>query len=114
VDWITYDRKTRELHKKAPPIEAAIRRVVKESAGPDFIADLHIGFDLEITHVGFDVWYQTDEELERDASSGRRVQLAEIMRGAAREIARADSEVRFHSHQFVRERYHGNYFEYLR
>jgi hypothetical protein len=36
------------------------------------------------------------------------------MRGAARESARADSEVRFHSHQFVRERYLGNYFEYLR
>jgi len=114
VNGIAYERKIRELQKKAPPIEAAIKRFVKERAGSEFVADLHVGFDLEMTRVGFDVWYQTDQESARDLSSGRREQLAEIMRCAAREIAHADSEVWFHSHQFVREKYHGNYFEYLR
>ena len=114
VNGIAYERKVRELQKKAPPIRAAIKRLVEERAGQEFNTELHIGFDLELTHVGFDLWYQTDQELERDLSSGRREQLAEIMRCAAREVAKANSEVRFHSHQFVREKYHGNYFEYLR
>ena len=114
MNAIAYERKIRELQKKAPPIRTAIKRLVEERAGPEFVAELHIGFDLELTHVGFDVWYQTDQELERDLSSGRREQLAEIMRGTAREIADADATVSFHSHQFVREKYHGNYFEYLR
>jgi hypothetical protein len=109
-----HEAKVRELQKKGPPIKAAIRSFVAERAGADLGAELRIAFSIDMTHIGFDIWYQTDEALERDKSSGRQEELAEIMRTAARECAHADSEVRFHSHQFVREKCGGDYFLYMR
>ena len=67
-----------------------------------------------MTHVRFDVWYPTDAELERDERSGRREELAETLREAARECAEADSLACFHSHQLVREKCNGDYGSHLR
>jgi len=107
------EARIRWLHKNAPPVKAAIQGFVAERAGTDLGAELDIGFSLDMRHISFDVWYQTDRELEQDKSSGRHEQLAEIMRSAARGCANAESSVRFHSHQFVREKYSGDYFAYM-
>ena len=77
------------------------------------VEDLRISFPSEaLTHIWFDLWYATDEQLQRDMSSGRHGELAAIFSQAAREYAGAESEVRFHSHQYVREKCGGNYFNY--
>jgi len=112
VTWT--DNQIREFRRRARTIAVAIKALVEERTGVKFGKDLHIGIGFELNFVGFDLWYQTNEQLQRDAASGRQEQLAEIMKRAARECAAADSDVRFHSHQFVRENYRGNYFEYLR
>ena len=107
------EARIRWLHRNAPPVKAAIQRFVAERAGTDLGAELDIGFSLDMRHISFDVWYQTDQELERDKSSGRHEQLAGIMRSAAGECANAESEVRFHSRQFVREQCGDDYFAYM-
>jgi hypothetical protein len=99
---------------EAHPIRRKIVRCFEKKAGVSFGSDLHIGFNTDLTHFRFDVWYTTDEQFERDKHSGRHGELAEILREAAREFAQADSEVYFHSQQFVREKCGGNYFNYLR
>ena len=112
-------RAREDLPKHVAALEAhPIRKIIvsrfEEEAGVSFGSDLHIGFDNELTHFRFDLWYATDDRLERDKASGRHDELTEILRRAAREFAQADSEVYFHSHQFVREQCGGNYFLYLR
>lgn len=98
----------------AHPIRRKIASYFEEKAGVNFGSDLHIGFNVDLTHLRFDVWYTTDEQFERDKDSGRHGELAEILQEAARKFAQAESEVYFHSHQFVREKCGGNYFHYLR
>jgi hypothetical protein len=117
-DWVTLRRemyqKWKDLRRKAPPISAAIKESIENQTGRSWQKDLHIGYNLDLTYVGFDVWYESDEDLERDRSSGRHEELTEIMQRAAKQIADAESEVRFHSHQFVKEKYEGDYFRYFR
>jgi hypothetical protein len=101
---------TLEVH----PIRRKITSYFEQKAGVSFGSDLHIGVNAELTHFRFDVWYRTDEQFGRDRESGRHGELADILREALREVAQADSEVYFHSHQFVQEKCGGNYFGYLR
>ena len=118
--WVQSDRqmlqKLRDHKSRAQPIVDAIKkRIESETAKTwDWGKELSVGCNSELSFVGFDVWYQFDNELERDRSSGRLAELTSIMQTAAKQIANADSEVRFHSHQTVQEKCDGDYFRYLR
>ena len=118
--WVRSDRQTREelgdFRRRSRPVLDAIKERIDNDTGRSWNwgKDLWVGSNRELTFVGFDLWYQRDEDLEQDRASGRRAELASIMQGAAREIANADSEVRFHSHQTVQEKCGGDYFRYLR
>lgn len=107
-------RRNREFGREVRPLLDAVKAAVDERTGRRWGDNLHVGCDLELTHMRFDAWYETDAELEDDRSSGRRVELVEAMQAVAREIANAASDVYFHSHQFVREKCGGDYFSYLR
>ena len=93
--------------------ESELSKLVEGRAGTQFGSDLRISSPNGAwTHIRFDLWYATDEQLQRDMASGRQGELIEIFSQAAQEYAGAESEVRFHSHQHVREKCGGNYFNY--
>ena len=108
------EKKALKLQKKAPPVREKIREFVESESGVNFGSDLHIGFSLDMDHIGFDVWYQTDKELEKARSTGFDRKLVKIMETAALTFSNAKSRVGFHSHQFVKEKCGGDYFQYLR
>ena len=118
--WIKSERQLRQKmrdqkHQTQPTLDAIKKRIEEETAKAwDWGNELWIGCNSQLSFVGFDVWYQLDGELEQDRSSGRLAELTTIMQTAARQIANADSEVRFHSHQTVHEKCGGDYFRYLR
>ena len=118
--WIKTERQLRQKMRdqkcQVQPILEAIKKRIEEDTAKawDWGKELWIGCNSQLSFVGFDIWYQLDDELEQDRSSGRVAELTLIMQTAARQIANADSKVRFHSHQTVQEKFGGNYFLYLR
>jgi hypothetical protein len=120
AEWVESDRQIRQRlrdheHQAHPILDAVKERVAKDTGKAwDWNKELWIGCNSELSFVGFDVWYEFDDELERDRSSGRLAELTSIMQVAAEQVANAESEVRFHSHQTVQEKCGGDYFRYLR
>lgn len=118
--WVESEREVRQKYRERkrriqPIVDAIKEKIASETAGTDDCdRELWVGCDLERSVVGFDVWYRFDDDLDRDRSSGRLAELTSIMQAAAKEIAQADSEVRFHSHQTVQEKCGGDYYQYLR
>ena len=95
-------------------IRNAVKSYIEEYRSRNWDHNLWIGADLEMTHVRFDVWYNRDEELEKDYSSGKHDEPKAALRRIAKEVSNAESDVYFHSHQFVKEKCDGDYFRYLR
>ena len=107
------DLSKREASSPPDPTESELRGHIEARAGKQFGPNLRISFPNRArTYVWFDLWYETDQELQQDAVSGHHRELIEIFSEAAREYAGAEPEVRFHSHQHVREKCGGNYFNY--
>ena len=102
-----------ERDSEEQEIRRKIESYVEERARAKFGSDLRVSFpNAARTYVGFDLWYATDEQLQQDTASGRHGELTAIFSEAARECAGAEPVVHFHSHQHVREKWGGNYYNY--
>jgi hypothetical protein len=116
--WVSQHRHRLQLieeHRRiAAPVVAEIREAIDQETGTSWGDNLHVGCSLGFTSIRFDVWYDTDAELEHDRATGRHAELAKIIKEIAERITAAPATVYFHSHQFVREKCGGNYFNYMR
>ena len=117
-EWVAGMRErnaqTREHQRNAAPVIAEIRGEIDKATGKNWGHNLDVGASVGFKSMRFDVWYDTDAALEQDRSTSRLEEFSRIIREIAARIAGAPATVYFHSHQFVREKCGGNYFNYLR
>jgi hypothetical protein len=109
-------QKKRDHKSRTQPILDAIKEKIEAETARtwDWGKDIWVGCDSELSYVRFDVWYDLDDDLDQDRSSGRLGELTSIMQTVVKDIADAGSEVNFHSRQTVEEKCDGDYFRYLR
>ena len=117
-EWVNRHRDRlqliREHRRTAAPVVAEIREAIVKETGRNWGDNLHVGCSLGIKSIRFDVWYETDAEFEHDRATSRHAELSNILQEIAWRIAAAPATVYFHSHQFVREKCGGDYFNYMR
>jgi hypothetical protein len=116
-EWVEATREREQKNRKLEPrrkrLINAIRKEAEKQGAHEFGDSMEIYSDPAVTRVSFVFWYQTDKDLAADQDSGRHDALSAILQGIADRVARAPSEVTFHSRQFVNEKLGGDLRKYL-